>query len=114
MIQGPRREFVMIIANRVVADRSIMNAVQALGNLHKQIWSLEGEVEIIHGSLQNCLDANEKLSKSIGALREENTDIRTFAHAQKGWATVGKVQTIIIVVAAIIVSVIVIKTEFTR
>lgn len=114
MIQGPRREFVMIIANRVVADQSILNAVQAISNLHKQIWSLEGEVKIVRGSIDNCLADNADLSLAIGVLREENADVKTFAHAQKGWATVGKVQTIIIVVAAIIVSVIVIKTEFTR
>lgn len=112
MIQGPRREFVMIIAKRIVADQNTTNAILAIGKLNQQVRSLELDLSALSASHQSILTTKSEQADLIGQLREDVDDWKTLAHANKAWAQVGKVGTITVVVTGIVVGVIVLKREF--
>jgi len=112
MIQGPRREFVAIIANRIVADRNMTNAVLAISNQNRQLRSCEADVAVLNGALQSTLAAKSELSTHIGQLQDTILNMQGKVSANKAWATVGKVGVITVVATGVVVGAIAIKQAF--
>jgi len=65
LIQGPRREFVTIVSNKLVADQNTRLAVLAIASLNKQVHSLEAEASVLDNALQSSLKVSFLASGSV-------------------------------------------------
>jgi len=112
LIQGPRREFVTIVSNKLVADQNTRLAILAIASLNKQVKGLEADVSVLSDALQSSLKVSSERVDMIGKLQEDVSDWKTLAHSNKGWATIGKVATFTVGIGVVATVVVVVKREF--
>lgn len=112
LIQGPRREFVTIVSNKLVADQNTRLAILAIASLNKQVKGLEADVSVLSDALQSSLKVSSERVDIIGKLQEDVSDWKTLAHSNKSWAIIGKVATFTVGIGVVATVVVVVKREF--
>jgi len=100
LIQGPRREFVLMATYRLITDDNMGNVVRQMSAKNKVIMSLENELSFKNKALIECANSAQERFDEMGRMQSERNEALERSASQKGWATVGRVGTAIVCVGA--------------
>jgi len=104
LVQGPRSEFVLFGAKRIVSDNLRRNYAFRMAEEIKKSQSLEAELDFTRTSRDAAvMTANGRLAE-IGRLRTDLDACQKQCARDKGWAQVGRTGTVVICVGVAVVS----------
>lgn len=112
MVHGPYGDFVLMYANRQVEKEMKLNLWRSYHAQRKLSNSLTFENDILRSALEGLNRELSELTTMITDERWNRAQCESKKSALKGWATIGKVGTVVIVGSGVVVGIIALNREF--
>ena len=103
LVQGPRSEFVLFGAKRMVSDNLRRNYAFRMAEEIKKSQSLEAELDFTRTTRDAAVMTSNSRLKEIGLLRTERDECRKQCAKDKGWAQAGRIGAVVVCVGVAVI-----------